>query len=171
MALLARVAEMAGTRQRALLSSGEDHRLALVLVRYARRPEDTRDVLLLDVPVKLYVDDMRPAPEGWLLATTVADAKVQLMRDDVEEVSLDHDMGACQPCRDAGKDIGDMETDETTFLHWCPHAEDGYKLAMWMCEQNRVPPIVRVHTMNPCGRKRMIQTFESFNRLKQRMAQ
>ena len=49
--------------------------------------------------MKLWLDDVRPAPQGWTLARTAAEAidllKVALnIGDEIEEISLDHDLGA-----------------------------------------------------------------------------
>jgi len=103
--------------------------------------------------VKLFVDDVRPAPLGWLVARTVADAKAYLLRDDIDEVSLDHDMGWCADCaRTAASDI---------VLH-CAHVEDGYQLVQWMIAERRVPAMVRVHSMNPDGKRRMLHALERY---------
>ena len=107
--------------------------------------------------MNLYVDDLRPCPDGWLPARTVADAKLQLMRDDIEAVALDHDMGACADCVAAGTHVGESWHD------WCPHVEDGYSLVQWMIEHGRVPATVRVHTMNPVGLRRMIAALNEYN--------
>lgn len=44
--------------------------------------------------MKLFVDDIRPAPEGWQQARTVTDAIrfLDMFGHDVTEVSLDHDI-------------------------------------------------------------------------------
>lgn len=44
--------------------------------------------------MKLYVDDIRPAPEGWQQARTVTDAIRFLAQfgEQVDEISLDHDI-------------------------------------------------------------------------------
>lgn len=111
--------------------------------------------------VRLFVDDVRPAPDGFILARTVEEAKVYLEREDIIAVSLDHDMGACPECTAKGEHIGDMSTPETTYMNWCPHASDGYALVMWMIEHHRIPPLVYVHSMNPVGKARMIAALES----------
>lgn len=112
--------------------------------------------------MKLYVDDVRKCPDGWLVARTVEDAKLLLMRDDVEEVSLDHDMGACADCTAKGLDTGDMKTPETTFAGLCAHALSGYDLVVWMCDNERVPATVKLHSMNPVGRKRMADKLKAW---------
>jgi hypothetical protein len=106
--------------------------------------------------MNLYVDDVRTAPEGWMRARTIAEAKRWLETGSVEQLSLDHDMGACEGCVDEGLHIGDMETPETTFMNWCPHAEDGTALVRWMIETGHWPkqrPVV--HSFNPVGAARM----------------
>lgn len=114
--------------------------------------------------MKLFVDDTRAAPDDWLLVRSVAEAKTLLAGGDVIAISLDHDMGACEACTTAGTHIGDQTTDETTYYNTCPHAETGYDLVMWMIEHDYVPALVAVHSMNPVGRKRMIQALEGRER-------
>ena len=43
--------------------------------------------------MKIYLDDYRPCPPGWTLAKTAPEAIELLKRGDVEEVSLDYDLG------------------------------------------------------------------------------
>lgn len=45
-----------------------------------------------EVKMKLWVDDIRPAPEGWTRARSVTEAIRILATMAVEEVSLDHDI-------------------------------------------------------------------------------
>ena len=45
--------------------------------------------------MKLFVDDVRACPDGWVLARTVTQAIRILSTQDVTEVSLDHDI-ACR---------------------------------------------------------------------------
>lgn len=42
--------------------------------------------------MKLWVDDIRPAPEGWVRAKTVTEAIRLIHTNPIEEVSLDHDI-------------------------------------------------------------------------------
>lgn len=111
----------------------------------------------------LYMDDVRACPDGWRCARTVEDAMLFLETGEVDACSLDHDMGACEHCKRGGKDIGDMQTDDTTFMHWCPHTLDGTKLVRWMVETgnwpNRKP---MVHSANPSGRRRMLGMIDQF---------
>ena len=107
--------------------------------------------------IDLFVDDVRVCPYvGWVTARTIEAAKKWLKAGAVEHLSLDHDMGACQECIDARRDVGDMLTPETTFVSWCPHAEDGTKLVHWMIETGHWSVIKpTVHSANPVGAARM----------------
>jgi hypothetical protein len=53
----------------------------------------------------LFVDDIRPQPLWWHVARTIEEAKTLLTTGRVNNLSLDHDMGACQACTDAGTPV------------------------------------------------------------------
>lgn len=77
--------------------------------------------------MKLWVDDERPAPDGWALAKTSADAlKVLGGADPIEAISLDHDLGG----------------EDTTR-----------PVVLWLAEHGGWPARVYVHTANPVGRQ------------------
>ena len=108
----------------------------------------------------LWLDDVRdPKQYGFIGATwvkTYDEAIDALKSGKVTRASLDHDIGACAECTEAGLHIGDMKTAETTFYNRCPHAKTGYDLVCWMEENNIWPPEgTRVHSANPVGRARM----------------
>jgi hypothetical protein len=111
----------------------------------------------------LFVDDVRPVPDGWLVARTIEDAKSHLSTGAVDRLSLDHDMGACAACIASGEDIGDMTTPETTYMHWCKHEQDGTKLMLWIIDTgnwSRQKPTV--HSANPVGGARMRGMIERY---------
>lgn len=111
----------------------------------------------------LFVDDVRPVPEGWRVARTIEDAKLLLETGEVDALSLDHDMGACADCVSKGLHIGDMQTSETTFMNWCQHHEDGTKLVRWIIETGHWPKQMPwVHSANPVGRHRMQAMIERY---------
>ncbi|GBF17613.1 hypothetical protein Br6_05020 [Rhodococcus sp. Br-6] len=85
-----------------------------------------------DEPIRLWVDDLRPAPDRWLHVTTSAQAISVLRTGRVVELSLDHDLGG----------------DETAV-----------PVVDWMAEHGVWPAIVRVHTDNPAGRNRLKGTI------------
>ena len=84
--------------------------------------------------MKLWIDDVRPAPDGYIWARSVNDAKKNIIavevyhkKDPVELLDLDHDAG------DYAFDGGDY-----------------IKLLDWLEETGRNYPI-RIHSMNPVG--------------------
>ena len=87
--------------------------------------------------MKLWVDDVRPAPEGYCWVASVNDAKnfieVSESRSSkrIELIDIDHDAG------DYASDGGDY-----------------IKLLDWLEETGRNYPI-RIHSMNPVGRENM----------------
>lgn len=87
--------------------------------------------------MKLYVDDIRKAPDdSWHVVRTITEAVRILANHEVKECSLDHDI-ACYLWR------GQEHTSNETFV---PIA---YFIAL-MPESMR-PEIVRIHTANPVG--------------------
>lgn len=92
--------------------------------------------------MKLWLDDVRPAPEGYWLAESVNSAKlaIQIVEDSnsltVELIDLDHDAG------DYANDGGDY-----------------IKLLDWLEETGRNYPI-RIHSMNPVGCANMRRIIE-----------
>ena len=96
--------------------------------------------------IKLWHDDVRPAPEGWVWATNNTEAQMILQDRNVEECSLDHDLGA------EGGDI---------FAAGPSLNGSGYDLVRWMIENNLVPAKVTIHSWNGVGARRMAQTLNS----------
>ena len=84
--------------------------------------------------MNLYLDDLRPAPEGWVRVFWPDEAIALLKTGDVTHVSLDHDLGDDQ--RGTGYDV----------LLWIEEAVavNGFKA-----------PEITVHSANPSARQRM----------------
>ena len=84
--------------------------------------------------MKVYLDDERQTPDGWLRVYWPDEAIELLKRGGVEEISLDHDLG----------------DDERGT---------GYDVVLWIEEavytQNFIPPIIAVHSANPSAREKM----------------
>jgi hypothetical protein len=105
--------------------------------------------------MKLWLDDRRPAPSGWTRAYTVAQAQRYLATGEVEEASLDHDLGACEAC------LGGLSTAEWLETHdydmpTCEHLGTGYALCLWMEQTGHWPKTIPVvHSMNHQGAERM----------------
>lgn len=82
--------------------------------------------------MKLWIDDVRPAPEGykWLFSVNMATAYIELVEargDCIEIIDIDHDAG--------------------DYAHG---GGDYIKLLDWLEETGRNYPI-RIHSMNPVG--------------------
>lgn len=89
--------------------------------------------------MKLWVDDVRPAPYGYLWAKSVNDAKDFII---TSEVSMSG-FAACE--------IIDIDHDAGDFVN---EGGDYIKLLDWLEETGRKFPI-RIHSMNPVGRENM----------------
>ena len=111
--------------------------------------------------MKLWLDDMRPAPDGWQHAKTVGEAQEMLLTGDVTEASLDHDLGACDACMGGRTVNGWLHSTNFTQMPNCDHFGTGYTLVCWMEETGNWPktkPVV--HSRNPAGRARMQQAID-----------
>jgi len=109
--------------------------------------------------MRLWLDDVRPPPDGWKWARTNAEAKTWLQRGGatpVEECSLDHDLGlrTLDTPADDDPDYWDKVMDLVEEAKSEPE-ETGYDLVEWMIENNCVPPVVTIHSWNPDGAMRM----------------
>ncbi len=90
--------------------------------------------------MRIYLDDERPAPQGWIPVRWPDEAIALLETGDVVELSLDHDLGDDQ--RGTGYDV--LLWIEERVIH------DGF-----------VPPILHVHSANPPARRRMQAAIEA----------
>lgn len=93
--------------------------------------------------MKIYLDDVRDAPEGWIRAKTVTEALRLLRTNTVEEISLDND-------------LGDGESEGYTLLN----------IIEWTVAQGTLdPPKMKVHSSNPAARKRMEAAIKQIYKL------
>ena len=94
--------------------------------------------------IRLWLDDLRPAPEGWVHVRTAVEAIAVLTAGGVVEVSVDHDLGR-------------------------EEAGSGYEVACWIEEAaaNGSLGVVKwaIHSANPVGRAKMAAALESAGRL------
>ena len=96
---------------------------------------------------KLWLDDERPEPEGWVRAKTAGHAVMLLASGTFGEVSLDHDLGP-------------------------DSAGTGYQVACWLEEQVMTDPsfpvpLVHVHTANASARGKMMQAVRNIEMVRQ----
>ena len=94
--------------------------------------------------MKVYLDDERTTPDGWVRTYWPEEAIALLKTGAVTEISLDHDLG-----------------DEA-------HGT-GYSVLLWLEEQvavhGMVPPIMHVHSANASARQKMEAAIATINRL------
>lgn len=102
--------------------------------------------------MKIWHDDIRPAPEGWVWARTNNEALKLLRENDVEEISLDHDLG-----------LDHIETEEAhLYINYKGQAEEtGLDLVDHMCAEGLCPDKITVHSWNPSGAQRMVKTLKA----------
>jgi hypothetical protein len=94
--------------------------------------------------MKVYLDDERATPEGWVRVYW-PDEAIELLKDgSVTEISLDHDLG----------------DDERGT---------GYDVLLWIEEQvvlhGFAAPVLRVHSANSSARQKMEAAIEAISRL------
>lgn len=94
--------------------------------------------------MKLWLDDERPAPDGWVREMFAADAMIQLATYQVTHLSLDHDLG--RPENGTGYDV-------CLWLERAVRSDDQFTM-----------PVVTLHTANPVGRKNMQIVLDSISR-------
>ncbi len=87
--------------------------------------------------MKIFLDDMREAPAGYILCKTYDECIEALMDGDVDVLSLDHDIGS---------------SDDMT----------GYSVCMWMVMNKTYPKEVYIHSANPVGMKNMVQLLDRY---------
>jgi len=98
--------------------------------------------------MKLYLDDERSAPAGWTAARWPDEAIAHLQTGQVEELSLDHDLGDDK--RGTGYDV----------LLWIEEA---------VALRGFSPPrIITVHSANPSARQRMEMAIQNISAIRRR---
>jgi hypothetical protein len=99
---------------------------------------EKRDHTTKDSRVSLWLDDLRPVPDGSKWAKTVDEAISLMEAGNVTEVSLDHDLGE--------------------------GVDEGYRLVLWMAENDTWPSeTISVHSSNPPGAERMSGVIERYD--------
>ena len=95
--------------------------------------------------MKVFLDDVREAPEGYVQAKDVRQAIDLLITGEVSEISLDHDLG-----------------DENVH-------GTGYGVLLWIENrvhtENWIPPKMIIHSANPPAREKMQSCIESINNM------
>ena len=94
--------------------------------------------------LRIYLDDERRTPEGWVRVYWPDEAIALLQQGGVSEISLDHDLG--DDARGTGYDVIAW-IEEAIVLH-------GFR-----------PPLIHVHSANPAARERMQAGIDAICRL------
>ncbi|MGE0191144.1 MAG: cyclic-phosphate processing receiver domain-containing protein [Planctomycetota bacterium] len=97
--------------------------------------------------MKVYLDDERPTPAGWVGARWPEDAIRLLEAGGVTEISLDHDLG------------DDERGTGYTVLLWIEEA---------VATRGFVPPHIHINTANASARSKMLLGVASIERLARR---
>ena len=106
--------------------------------------------------LRVWLDDSRPAPTGWLHLRSVGAVQALLKSKLVRELSLDHDLGWCANCIREGAHLR-----KSGHRH-CPHTPTGYDLCVWMASENAWTPVPpAVHSGNLEGGARMLGLIAS----------
>lgn len=122
-----------------------------------QRDEDALTSLVLERAdslrgsLKVWLDDSRPSPSGWLRVTTVRNARRLVEAGLVREISLDYDLGWCEACIARGEHL------KSSGRRHCEHTPTGYDLVAWMAESGHWPTAPpTVHSGNIEGGARML---------------
>ena len=94
--------------------------------------------------MKVYLDDLRPTPAGWIHAYWPDEVIALLKTGSVSEISLDHDLGNDE--RGTGYDV----------ILWIEEA---------VATEAFIPPKIRVHSANSAARAKMESGIASIMRL------
>lgn len=139
--------------------------------------------------MKLWFDDIRRPPDDtWFWARTIEDAKLIVNSHDIQEASLDHDLGLHE--YDPDEQDADLRRVPAQFkCYHCPaltwekglntppdqcsgcgadsgalskvEVPDGVEFAKWLVETNQVPQTITIHTMNPVGAINIAKVLEN----------
>jgi hypothetical protein len=86
--------------------------------------------------IHVYLDDLRPCPQGFTLAKNAEECKLILQSYEVDILSLDHDLG-----------WGTLQT--------------GMDVVIWMIEQRIFPQSVYIHTSSPSACSSMFDMLKA----------
>lgn len=103
--------------------------------------------------MKVWLDDERPAPGGWVHVKDFAECLVALGQNEVSELSLDHDLGDPEPTM-TGYGV-------VLFI------ESMAAVGNW----EYVPDKMRVHSANPVGRAKMEAGIRSIEKMRKKFVE
>jgi hypothetical protein len=113
--------------------------------------------------IKVYLDDERPAPDGWVRVTTPAQAIALLETGEVSHLSLDHDLGDDEGIG-TGYDVV-LWMEEQVFLtergNWGNYYNAPKRLGQNITTRFIPPEYITVHTANVSARVKMEQGIQA----------
>lgn len=116
--------------------------------------------------LKVYLDDCRCPPDGWLLVRYVVEVKLLLRLGLVDYLSLDNDLGfGCERCYDEttehGRLISGWQCAGTRDKCFCECHVEGHEVVRWMIETGHWPKHKPyVHSANGYWRPKMFDDIE-----------
>lgn len=99
--------------------------------------------------MKIWLDDIREAPEGWTRCFRPDEVIELIQNGSVEEISLDYDLGLV--------DERGLDWNGEDVLKWIERevVERGRSFRL---------PVVSIHSANPVGRERLQRALEAIQR-------
>jgi hypothetical protein len=100
--------------------------------------------------MRIYIDDIRPAPEGWTQARTVTDAirVIDMFSDKITDISFDHDISYSV----------EVAGTQRPF----PSPENFTAVARFVEKIVRRDVKITIHTANPVGAKELEDILADF---------
>lgn len=103
--------------------------------------------------IKVWLDDVRPVPAGWVWVKSAEAALALLEAGEVETMSLDHDLGMRIFINEDGIEVASEDR----------YAKDGTWLVNQMIRNNLWPKHKpNVHSANPVGAQRMKSLIDKY---------
>lgn len=101
--------------------------------------------------MKLYIDDIRPAPEGWQQARTVTDAIrfIAQFGRDLDEISIDHDISYAVEVAGTQRPFPSPENFSAVARFIVAHYGD----------YDHFPARIIIHSANPVGAREIYDIF------------
>lgn len=102
--------------------------------------------------MRLYIDDIRPAPEGWQQARTVTDAIrfIAMFGEQITDISLDHDISYAVEVAGTQRPFPSPE-DFTAVAWYIKSVYEGADIA------------ITIHSANPVGAERIREILKDFS--------
>lgn len=102
--------------------------------------------------MKVYLDDVRPTPDGWVRTYTSQETIDILSKNDVEEISLDHDLDRC---------YDKLSLEE---LAKRPEIDTGMKVVLWLLENpQKLPKKWKCHSAREICRNKMTELLNTID--------